>query len=84
MKAWGDLVGMEAMLSKRLSPLSHAHYISEQSVGLKPALSKSLSPPPTNHVLRRVPTWVGITSRQHKKVEKFENHPPVVRVKSWQ
>jgi hypothetical protein len=65
-------VGMDVIPSKGLSPLSHAHYILVQSAGLKPALSKGLSPPPTNHVLRRVTTWVGTPSRQYKKLESLQ------------
>jgi hypothetical protein len=71
-KAWVDLVGMEAALSKGLSPLFHAIYISVQSVGLKPALSKGLSPPPTNHVLRRVPVSAGTPSRRQINVDSLQ------------
>jgi hypothetical protein len=67
-KAWVNLEGMKTTLSKGSSPLPHVRRMSRLMVGLKPALSKGLSPRATSHALRRVPTLAGTPSRQDKKV----------------
>jgi hypothetical protein len=71
-KANLHLAGMQAPVSKGLSPLFHVRRISRQTAGLKPALSKGLSPPSTNHVLRRVPALAVTTSRHDIKLERLQ------------